>query len=370
MNVFRSGVPRVLLTRYLHVNPKKPAVEVIRLAAQVLQRGGLVAFPTETVYGLGASALNASAVQKIFAAKGRPADNPLIIHVARKGEVELLARVPVIADRLMDYFWPGPLTLVLPARPVVPPEVTGGLDTVAVRQPAHPVALALLRAARLPVAAPSANRSGRPSPTTGRHVLQDLHGIVDIILEAGPCAVGVESTVLDLTGEVPAILRPGGISREQLDAVLGGVVVDAGMLGPAEAPRSPGQKYRHYAPRGVMYLVEGEPPELAGRLGELVRQARRQGRKVALLISEETAGFYAGREPEPSIMEILGSRQDLSQVASSLYAALLACDSRGADVIYAETFPEEGLGLAIMNRLLKAAGYRIQRSEAGGQRPE
>lgn len=337
------------------VNPARPERFLIRRAAVALRRGGLVAFPTETVYGLGAGVFSAGAVRRIFAVKGRPADNPLIVHVGYRWQVKQVAVVSQQARRLMRLFWPGPLTLVLPARPELPAEVTAGLATVGVRQPDHPVALAWLRCLAQPVAAPSANRSGRPSPTTGRHVLEDLCGQVEMILDAGPCRVGLESTVLDLTAAVPVILRPGGVSREALEEVLGRVVLDPALAGDA-VPRSPGQKYRHYAPRAEVRLVPGEPPELASLIAVRAAGLAAGGRRVGLVVSAETAAYFSSSVREKYYLEVLGSRRRLETVAGRLYEALLACDRRGIEVILAETFPAQGLGLAIMNRLSKAAG--------------
>ncbi|TDA69758.1 MAG: threonylcarbamoyl-AMP synthase [Clostridia bacterium] len=339
----------------VRVTPARPERFLIHRAAAILRRGGLVAFPTETVYGLGAVAFAAGAVKRIFAVKGRPADNPLIVHVGYRWQVKDVARVTPQARKLMRLFWPGPLTLVLPARPGLPAEVTAGLSTVGVRQPDHPVALALLRTLGQPVAAPSANRSGRPSPTTGRHVREDLGGQVDMILEAGPCRVGLESTVLDLTAEVPVILRPGGISREALERILGQVALDPALAGEA-VPKSPGQKYRHYAPRAEVQLVPGEPPGLASLMVSRATELAAGGRRVGLLVSEETAACFGEQVREKYHLQVLGSRRQLEVVAGRLYEALLSCDRRGMEVILAETFPDRGLGLAIMNRLRKAAG--------------
>lgn len=356
-------VPAGKRTKYIKIDPQVPELHKIRLAARILQRGGVVAFPTETVYGLGANALDPYAVRRIFRAKGRPQDNPLIVHVASLKMVKALtAHLPSRALELIRRFWPGPLSLVLPKSSLVPPEVTAGLDTVALRMPAHPVALALIKAAGLPVAAPSANLSGKPSPTTGHHVLRDLRGKIEAVVDGGPAWVGLESTVLDLTSPVPVILRPGGITREQLREVLGEVSLDPGIGQPGDgaAPKSPGMKYIHYAPEGEVYLVEGDLSSMASRIRELVAFFKGQGRRVAVLATAETAARYTG-EPRPDYLEVLGSRQDLSQVAARLFGALRNCDRHGMEVILAETFPEEGLGLAIMNRLRKAAGNRIIR---------
>lgn len=348
-------------TRYYKIDPEKPQTLPVARAAQVLRKGGLVAFPTETVYGLGANALDARAVQAIFTAKGRPADNPLIVHVAGVRQVRSLVRVfPQEARQLAREFWPGPLTLILPRKKVVPDVVTAGLETVAVRIPCHPVALALLKKAAIPVAAPSANRSGRPSPTTGLHVLKDLAGRVDVVLDGGQCAVGVESTVLDLTTVPPLILRPGGVTREQLEKVLGTVEIDPAQKSASapDAPRSPGMKYTHYTPKAQVYLAEGSLEEMVAVINSAARQWHDMGKTVAVLATGETERHYRGKEYIQHV-EILGTRQDLSTIAGSLFHALRSCDRYHADIILAETFPDTGLGAAIMNRLSKAAGYKV-----------
>lgn len=349
-------------TRYLRVNPRRPDPLAIHVAAQILRHGGLVAFPTETVYGLGANAFMEKAVQAIFLAKGRPADNPLIVHVGSRYQVQsLVTAVPPVAEALMRRFWPGPLTLVLPSSGRVAAAVTAGLTTVALRMPRHPVALALIRAARVPVAAPSANLSGRPSPTLGRHVLQDLGGKVDVILAAGAAEVGVESTVLDLTTAPPVLLRPGGVTLEELAATVGEVRLDPAVgLAPLAGvvPRAPGMKYRHYAPRAPLYLVDGDPEKVAIRIVALVEEARSRGQKAAILTSEEKEEYYRARA-RPALLLCLGPRSDPARAASRLYLSLKACDRHGVDVIFAEAWPESGMGLALMNRLRKAAAYRV-----------
>ncbi|MDN5347021.1 MAG: L-threonylcarbamoyladenylate synthase [Clostridia bacterium] len=352
-------MPLTRCTKYLRINPQVPEIHKIRLAARILARGGVVAFPTETVYGLGANALDARAVRRIFRAKGRPQDNPLIVHVANMEMVDdLVAEIPPIAGLLMERFWPGPLTLVLPKSDLVPPEVTAGLDTVGIRMPAHPVALALIKAARLPIAAPSANLSGRPSPTTGHHVLRDLHGRIDAVVDGGPASVGVESTVLDLTTPVPTILRPGGVTLEELQKILGRVELDPAVVSEAGHPRAPGMKYTHYAPQGNLFLVAGDTPKVAARINRLVKSFKAAGLRVGALLTVETAACYRP-EIQPDYLEIIGSRNDLGTVAARLFAALHNCDRHRVQIILTETFPEKGLGLAIMNRLRKASAHRI-----------
>ncbi|MDI6710950.1 MAG: L-threonylcarbamoyladenylate synthase [Thermoanaerobacterales bacterium] len=338
-------------TFYWRVDPQDPDPAVIAAAAAVIRRGGLVAFPTETVYGLGADATNGAAVRRIFAAKGRPADNPLIVHISAMDELRPLVRdVPDVARALAGAFWPGPLTLVLPAAPSLPREVTAGLDTVGVRMPDHPVALALIRAAGVPLAAPSANASGRPSPTTAAHVLDDLGGRIDAVLDGGPAPVGVESTVLDLTATPPAVLRPGGVTVEQLEAVLGRAAVADRKGENGGPPRSPGMKYRHYAPRTPLVLFEGPPPAVAEAIRRRAAEARAAGRRAVVLAAPETAGLYA---PEPVV--VTGPRDRPDKVAAALYDALRRADAAGADVILAEGPAPGGLGGTVLERLRRAA---------------
>lgn len=332
----------------------------ISFAARLLREGKLVAFPTETVYGLGADALNAAAVARVFAVKGRPADNPLIVHVAGAAQMEKLAKnIPKEAWLLAGRFWPGPLTLVLESSNTVPKQATGGQDSVALRVPAHPVALSLLCKARVPVAAPSANLSGRPSPTTAAHVLDDLAGHIDAVLDGGSCQVGVESTVLDIRGGRPLLLRPGGVTPEEIASTLG---IPCGLAswheGAGEGPPSPGMKYTHYAPKAPLYLVCGEPEAVVQRIGAMAGHFRGLGYAVGLLLSRESAGRLSAGQ-----VEVLGSRNDPASLAANLYGALRRFDRLNVDVILAEGYSEEGLGLALMNRLRKAAGDRIIQAE-------
>jgi L-threonylcarbamoyladenylate synthase len=339
---------------------------VIQAAAKVLQQGGLVAFPTETVYGLGANGLDSEAVAGIFAAKGRPADNPLILHIAAMETLEqIVPEVPPLARRLAQSFWPGPLTLVLPKGPAVPAVTTGGLDTVAVRMPDHPIALALLAAAGVPVAAPSANISGRPSPTEAAHVTADLQGRIDIILDGGPTPVGVESTVLDCTGTIPVILRPGGVSKEALEDVVGTVELDSHVQegeavtdGPA---RSPGMKYKHYAPKAPAVLVRGEPPGLFMRITELAQELDAQGEMVGLMASRELLDYWRGQGIDQSKWQVMsmGSRTNPGELAANIYRCLRELDETNVTQIILEGVPAAGVGLAVMNRLQKAAAYRV-----------
>ncbi|OKP78233.1 translation factor [Paenibacillus sp. P3E] len=403
----RSG--HIESTRYWKLSPAGPMGtdcapypqstadrEAIEEAAALLREGSTVAFPTETVYGLGADARSTAAVEAVFAAKGRPSDNPLIVHIAERSELDgLVTEVHPSAAALIDAFWPGPLTVVLPVRPgVLSPLVTAGLDTVGVRMPDHPLALALIRAAGCPVAAPSANRSGRPSPTLAAHVLEDLAGYIGGVLDGGAAGVGLESTVVQVQPDgTAAVLRPGGITAEQLAAVLGpgavtpapapAVDVAAGAPGPSTdpaeapavasgyspgaahaagdnspAPRAPGMKYTHYAPRGALGVVRGASAQrVAEAAVDLLQAAQRAGEITGLLLFEEHRALYPANAA--ACVVSLGSLASPEEGARSLYAALRRFDEAGATYILAEACPDTGLGLAIMNRLMKAAGGTV-----------
>ncbi|MEM2309161.1 MAG: L-threonylcarbamoyladenylate synthase [Candidatus Bathyarchaeia archaeon] len=350
-------------TIILRVDGENPESEKISVAAEIIRKGGLVAFPTETVYGLGADALNPNAVKGIYLAKMRPLDNPIIVHVANREDVyRLAAEVPRAAEKLMETFWPGPLTLVLKASNIVPRITTGGLDTVAIRMPRHKVALALIRMSERPIAAPSANLAGRPSPTLAEHVIRDLYGRIDAIIDAGPTNIGVESTVLDLTQDPPQILRPGGVTYEDLRDVLGRVSIHPAAASISEIhiryARSPGMKHKHYAPRAEMVVVEGDLETIIRKVRDLAEQYTRAGRKVGILATDESMQKYSS-----GIVKSLGSRSNLAIAARNLFRLLREFDEEGVDVIIAEGVPEEGLGLAIMNRLRRAAGYNIIKAE-------
>lgn len=324
----------------------------ITQAAQLLQANEIIAFPTETVYGLGGNAKSDEAIRKIFTAKGRPSDNPLIIHIVAKEQLHAFTQeVPEKAEKLIAHFWPGPLTLILSYKKGSLSDLaTAGLDTVGVRMPDHPVALALIKASGLPIAAPSANRSGRPSPTSAQHVEEDLAGKIAGIVDGGATGVGVESTVIDCTTEVPVILRPGGVTKEAIEAVIGEVLVDPALTDTAEQPRSPGMKYRHYAPEAPLYLVDGSKEDVQAYINE----GKKQGLKVGVLTTKENEGFY-----DADYIFACGERERLETVASSIYEALRSFNKAGVDIIYSEVFPREGVGHAIMNRLMKAAGHRV-----------
>lgn len=344
--------------------------EELREAAELLRKGGLVAFPTETVYGLGGNALDESAARRIYEAKGRPSDNPLIAHVSCRQELEpLVSRIPETAERLMKAFWPGPMTLVFPKSSRVPYGTTGGLETVAVRMPSDPVAARLIALAGVPVAAPSANTSGRPSPTTAEHVWEDLQGKIDMIVDGGQVGIGVESTIVDVSSPVPVVLRPGAVTMEMLEAVLGRVEIDPAILGPVPEqvrPKAPGMKYKHYAPAADLVLVEAGEEEgaqgLSRMIAEVGRLAEEQlalGRRVGIICTDESRNRYP--DDPRAVIRSIGARASQESVAHNLYAVLREFDGLRVDAIISESFSRDHLGQAIMNRLSKAAGYQIRR---------
>ncbi len=332
--------------------------QIAAKAAEIWKKGGLVAFPTETVYGLGGNGLDKEASRKIYAAKGRPSDNPLILHIAAKEQVEaLVSKVSDAGRLLMESFWPGPLTLIFPKAECVPLETTGGLNTVAIRMPNHPIAQALLKKSGLPIAAPSANVSGRPSPTLADHVIEDMDGRIDMIVDGGEVGIGVESTIVDVTGEIPTILRPGYITEEMLRNVVGEVDVDPAVAGSVSAeikPKAPGMKYRHYAPKAPMVLVEGDDATVVEALNRILAKAKKEGKKIGILASQENAGKY-----QSGIIKVAGSHRDLTSVAHNLYRILREFDKEEVEKIYSESFGGEEFGQAVMNRMKKAAGQQI-----------
>lgn len=338
------------------VKPVSP--ESIGEAAQLIRDGELVGMPTETVYGLGANALDETAVRKIFAAKGRPADNPLIVHVSCLQEIPpLVKNIPESARRLMEAFWPGPMTLILPKSDAIPAVVSAGLDTVGIRLPRSEAARALIRAAGRPIAAPSANRSGRPSPTTAQHVFEDMDGRIPLILDDGPSEVGVESSVIDATGEVPVILRPGGITPEMVERVLGGVRVDEHVMSPlheGEIVRSPGMKYKHYAPKAKTVIFDGEAERVIAAICAQYDAAQAAGERPAILGFDEHD--FGGRTRIS-----LGSVKRPQDAAARLFGALRELDERGETVALCEAVEATGIGLAVMNRMGRAAGFDIKR---------
>lgn len=340
-------------TIVIEIDENKLQREHIRQAAEFLRQGKLVAFPTETVYGIGANALSASAAANIYKAKGRPSDNPLIVHLAEWKEVSDYAQnIGEKAERLAEAFCPGPLTMIFQKKENIPEEITGGRDTVGIRIPRHPVAHAILKECGLPIAAPSANISGKPSPTGFAHVAEDLDGRVDMIVRSGSAEVGLESTVIDMTGQIPVILRPGAITQEMIEKVIGEVRMNRGDLEEGEIPIAPGMKYRHYAPEGKLFLLSQRSFEEAlAELRACLEKAEKQGKKAAALVPAE----YAEQLSE-YICFSLGKAGNLSEIASHLFEGLRFMDMNGIEEIFALSCSEEGIGAAIMNRLRKAAG--------------
>lgn len=331
---------------------------IIKTAADIIARGGLVAFPTETVYGLGGDAFDVNASARIYEAKGRPSDNPLIVHIAALEDLySLTDNVPDKALALAKEFWPGPLTMIVDKKSCVPDTVTGGLSTVAVRLPSHKIARDLIKTSGTFIAAPSANLSGRPSPTRAEHVIEDLSGRVDMIIDGGDIEIGLESTIVDLTEDVPVILRPGYITMEMIEDVIGDVRLDkALMTGVSDgvAPKAPGMKYRHYAPKAELTIIEGERDKVINRINSFVEEGRRRNRKVGVMITAEAYDMV-----EADVKISLGSGDSNEEIARNLFATLREFDETGVDVIYSEGFGDNGLGQAVMNRLLKAAGHRV-----------
>lgn len=326
-------------------------------AGEILRQGGLVAFPTETVYGLGGDALNPQSSRKIYAAKGRPSDNPLIIHIASMEALPLIVKeVNDKVRKVAESFWPGPLTIILPKSDAVPEETTGGLQTVAVRLPSHPVARRLIECAGGYVAAPSANVSGKPSPTLAKYVIEDMDGRIDMIIDGGEVGIGLESTIVDLTVEPPQILRPGYITQEMLNEVLGAVDVDKTILdnSSGQAPKAPGMKYRHYAPKGDLTIVTGDAADVVAYINAQAAEFTTAGKKVGIIASEEVLQQYRA-----AIVKNIGNRTDETAIARNLYRILREFDEDGAEIIFSEAFDDGGMGQAIMNRLLKAAGHKV-----------
>lgn len=333
--------------------------EVIREAGEVLKSGGLVAFPTETVYGLGGDALKEDAARKIYSAKGRPSDNPLIVHIADIGALdELASEIPECAYKLAEAFWPGPLTMIFKKKDIVPYGTTGGLDTVAIRMPSHHVAHRLIKDSGVYIAAPSANLSGRPSPTRAEHVIEDMDGRIDMIIDGGAIEIGIESTIVDVTCEVPMILRPGYVTADMIRDVLGDVCFDETVLAHTTVkgqPKAPGMKYRHYAPKAELTIFEGENEKVVSKINELAVKYEYDGLKVGILSSNENEHKYAHGE-----VVVVGSRENEHEVAAHLFDVLRHFDHIDVDVILSEGFSEDSFGQAVMNRLIKAAGHHIE----------
>ena len=343
------------------MTPEHLNIEALKQAGQILKDGGLVAFPTETVYGLGGNALDPKASMKIYAAKGRPSDNPLIVHIADLDSLPAIVKnIPSKASALAEKYWPGPLTMIFQKTDLVPLETTGGLDSVAVRFPSDPIAQSLIRFAGGYVAAPSANTSGRPSPTMAEHVEEDLGDAVDMIIDGGPVGIGLESTIVDFTEEIPVVLRPGYISLEMLRETLGEVRMDRGLLitDSKVHPKAPGMKYRHYAPKADLSIVEGREEEVIARINQMAEKAREEGKTVGIIAAEETAERYP-----VGIVKTIGKRSEEETIARHLYEVLREFDKCQVNEIYSEAFYTARMGQAIMNRLLKAAGHKIIKTQ-------
>ena len=345
-------------TKVIKIDRENLDKEQLKQAGELLAQGALVAFPTETVYGLGGDGLQPDAAARIYAAKGRPSDNPLILHIADLSALEVLAvEVPELAYRMAEKFWPGPLTMILKKSPVVPYATTGGLDTVAIRMPSDEIAREIIKASGTYIAAPSANLSGRPSPTRAEHVIEDLSGRIEMIVDGGASDIGLESSIIDLSGETPLILRPGFITKEDFEQVVAQVEYDKAVLAtkPQESTvaKAPGMKYRHYAPKGQITIVEGQSSDVIAAINKLVTEQESAGVRVAVLCAEETKEFYTGQH-----VYSLGSLNSETEISAHLFAALRSFDTEGMEVIYSESFERTRLAGAIMNRLRKAAGYQ------------
>lgn len=348
----------MMKTKIVKIDELNIDKEAVREAGTVLRSGGLVAFPTETVYGLGANGLDADASAKIYAAKGRPSDNPLILHITCMEElVPLAAEIPETARALADAFWPGPMTMIFKKTKIVPYGTTGGLDTVAVRMPSHPVAREIIKAAGVPIAAPSANTSGRPSPTRAGHVIEDMDGKIDMIVDGGEVGIGLESTIIDVSEGTPTILRPGYITMDMIHHVVGQVELDRasmGQMAPGVHPKAPGMKYRHYAPQAEMTIFRGSAETSVSAIRAALRQAQAEGKRAGVICTEESEEYY-----EAPVKKCVGSRKKPETIAHNLYDVLRAFDEEKVDCIFSESFDDNPLSGAIMNRLLKAAGHRI-----------
>ena len=351
-------------TKVIKVNPEMFDDGELKEACEILKRNGLVAFPTETVYGLGGDGMHKEASAKIYAAKGRPSDNPLIIHIAdRKSLDEIASEVSKKAEKLMDAFWPGPMTLIFRKKENVPMSTTGGLETVAVRMPSHPVARELIRQSGVYIAAPSANTSGRPSPTKAEHVIEDLSGKIDMIIDGGSVGIGLESTIVDMSEDIPVILRPGYITKEMLENVVGEVKVDPAIVG--EAPKkniiakAPGMKYRHYAPSADYTIYKGDEVKVAEKIIELANEKADEGKITGIITADQHLHMYQGRLNKSIKVVSLGDLEKPETVANHLFKALRDFDKVDTEFIFGEAFSEKNVGQAIMNRLTKAAGYNI-----------
>ncbi len=345
-------------TEIVKISEDKLNQAVFKKAGLILRTGGLVAFPTETVYGIGANALNEISVKKIFAAKGRPSDNPLIVHIGEAVEVETYANeISDKAKQLIKAFWPGPLTLIFKKKAVIPFTITGGLSTVAIRLPANRIARKLIQEAGVPIAAPSANISGRPSPTIGKHVIEDLNGKVDMIMDGGSVPIGIESTVLDMTSEIPTILRPGYVTYEMLQNTIGQVAIDKSLYQDDvnhTLPKSPGMKYKHYAPKAELTIIKGRDKDVIRKINTLIKQNNELGYESGVIVSDQNKDQY-----HTNHVLTLGDKNNTEEIAANLFKCLRTFDESNVTYIYSEAFHEEHMGRAVMNRLIKAAGHRV-----------
>ena len=345
-------------TRLVKINNMEDCKKDMEEAGELIKAGELVAFPTETVYGLGGNGLLPDAAKKIYAAKGRPSDNPLIVHIADKKDLEVLScDVNDMAVKVAEAFWPGPLTMILKKKDIVPDSITGGLGTVAIRMPSHPVAARLIKTSGVYIAAPSANISGKPSPTKAEHVIHDMNGRINMIIADDTVDIGVESTIVDLSEDVPTILRPGFITKKQLEDVLGEVKVDPAVMGNVAdgiVPKAPGMKYKHYSPDANVVIVTGDSDKVVGKINELCELRRKEGKRVGVMTVSEDAGCYNADK-----VVDMGSRCDEALAAKNLFAALRSFDEDGIQYVYSESFPTDNVGQAVMNRLIKAAGHTI-----------
>lgn len=348
-------------TKVIAIDEKELDKDKLEEAGRIIRQGGLVAFPTETVYGLGGDALNPNSSKKIYEAKGRPSDNPLIVHISKFEDMSrIVKQVTPEAKILADKFWPGPLTMILPKSDCVPLETTGGLDTVAIRMPVHATARAFIDAAGGYVAAPSANISGKPSPTNAKYVIQDMDGRIDMIIDGGDAGIGLESTIIDLSSDIPMLLRPGYVTLEQLRQALGEVDIDKTIMDGncKERPKAPGMRYRHYAPKGDLKIVAGNASDVVDKINRLTLQAKQMGKKVGVIATDETIEQYMAEA-----VKSIGGRNDEKTIAHRLYTILREFDDEDIEVIFSESFSTSGIGQAIMNRLLKAAGHQIVNTE-------
>lgn len=339
------------------VEKDNPDIKTIYKAADIIKKGGVVAFPTETVYGLGANSFDDKAIDKIFIAKGRPQDNPLILHVNNVEEVYLLVEtVDKRAKKVMESFWPGPLTLIFKKSEKVSKKLTGGLSTVAIRMPKHKIASEIIKYSKVPIAAPSANLSGKPSPTNAEHVIRDLYGKVDMIIDGGDTGIGVESTVLDISQDIPTILRPGGVTYEDLIKIFPKVEYDQSIIKDDEdiVPKSPGQKYKHYAPKAKMIVFSGNIEDIPSAIKKYSKKAKEEGKKLGIMVTEETKKEYSGEN-----ILVVGSRKEKDTIAKNLFKVLRQFDDLNVDIILAEGVDTTGIGTAIMNRMKKACGGNI-----------